>query len=133
MSTIASPRVSTSVRSPSSSRTSLEIPTSTTSKKSAGPLPRRNRAALRDYYGLKGATSAAATDNRSLSPADRRPSHRGHEGAPEPLSELDKDGFDAEMYVRDVLAKEGLEGVLKVEADLVSREQVFAYPGRSAL
>lgn len=37
-------------------------------------------------------------------------------------SELDKEGFDAEKYVADVLAREGLEGVLRVEAGLISGE-----------
>jgi hypothetical protein len=38
------------------------------------------------------------------------------------LTELDAANFDAEAYVGNLLAKEGLKGVLKVEADLISRE-----------
>ena len=34
-------------------------------------------------------------------------------------SELDKDGFDAEAYVKGVLEKESLNGVLKVEEQLI--------------
>lgn len=35
------------------------------------------------------------------------------------LSDLDRDGFDAGTYVRKLLEREGLEGVLKVENELV--------------
>jgi len=105
MSTIASPRASLSVRSPpSSSRTSLDT-ASTAQTRPAGSL-RRNRAALRDYYGLK-----------SGAPAD---GGTGVQGESAEASELDREGFDAEAYVRDVLAREGLEGVLRVEAGLIS-------------
>ncbi|OCK81327.1 hypothetical protein K432DRAFT_295779 [Lepidopterella palustris CBS 459.81] len=103
MSTIASPRASTSIRSPSSSRTSLEAPASRPT------TTRRNRAALRDYYGLKGAATATSTaDGTETEKEDA-------EG-----SELDKEGFDSAAYVKDVLAKQGLEGVLRVEGSLVS-------------
>jgi hypothetical protein len=37
------------------------------------------------------------------------------------LTELDAADFNAEAFVDSLLAKEGLKGVLKVEADLVSR------------
>ena len=39
----------------------------------------------------------------------------------ETLTELDAADFNAEAFVDSLLAKEGLKGVLKVEADLVSR------------
>lgn len=39
----------------------------------------------------------------------------------ETLTELDSADFSAEVFVNSLLAKEGLKGVLKVEADLVSR------------
>jgi hypothetical protein len=35
------------------------------------------------------------------------------------LSDLDREGFDAGAYVRKLLEREGLEGVLKVENELV--------------
>jgi hypothetical protein len=35
-------------------------------------------------------------------------------------SELDAEGFDAEEYVRRVLSKEDLEGVLRIEAGLIN-------------
>lgn len=105
----ASPRVSTSVRSPSSTRTSFDLPTRTP----AAPQ-RRNRAALRDYYGLKGA-------NDDGSEKEAPPSRDELVEEPEALAELDNVQFNADAFVHNLLAKEGLEGVLKVEADLVSR------------
>lgn len=111
MSTIASPRASTSIRSPSSTRTSFEG--------SARPSvnPRRNRAALRDYYGLK----AASKDAEAKISEESARSALGPELEEETLTELDKEGFDAEGFVNNILATSGLSGVLRVEADLVSR------------
>jgi hypothetical protein len=40
----------------------------------------------------------------------------------ETLTELDAANFNAEAFVDSILAREGLQGVLKTEADLVSRE-----------
>ncbi|KAF2470525.1 uncharacterized protein BDR25DRAFT_226387 [Lindgomyces ingoldianus] len=109
MSTIASPRVSTSVRSPSSTRTSFDatrpIPTNT----------RRNRAALRDYYGLKAGKDAES----KISEESTRVAVSTEDE--ESLTELDKEGFNAEAFVSNVLTTSGLSGVLKVEADLVSQ------------
>jgi len=111
MSTIASPRASTSVRSPSSTRTSFDA--------SARPAvnPRRNRAALRDYYGLK----ATSKDAESKISEESTRTELGPELEEESLTELDKEGFDADAFVNHILATSGLSGVLKVEADLVSR------------
>jgi hypothetical protein len=110
MSTIASPRPSVSVRSPSSTRASIDS--------SRAPQPaRRNRAALREFYGLKNAAKDAdakiseESARTELGPDDE-----------ETLTELDTADFNAEAYVDSILAREGLQGVLKVEADLVSRE-----------
>ncbi|KAF1977081.1 hypothetical protein BU23DRAFT_454129 [Bimuria novae-zelandiae CBS 107.79] len=109
MSTIASPRPSSSIRSPSSTRTSFDAsvrpPTST----------RRNRAALRDYYGLK-----AAKENEAKISEESTRTELGPEDD-ETLMELDATNFDADAYVNNLLAKEGLKGVLRVEADLVSQ------------
>lgn len=109
MSTIASPRPSISL---SSRRTSTDTTRSTSTSRpsaSAASSLRRNRTALRDYYGLK---HAAPADARDTPPGPTLDSV--HE------SELDKPDFDAQAYVQDLLAKEGLEGVLRVEASLVS-------------
>ncbi|KAI9850636.1 MAG: hypothetical protein M1838_005350 [Thelocarpon superellum] len=114
MSTIASPRPSiTSLVTPTSSRRpSLDTVTrSQTTSPSRPPHPqqRRNRAALRDYYGLKGSAPEETPSE---------PESKDDVGVEE--SELDDDGFDADAYVRGLLEKEGLEGVLKVEGRLVN-------------
>jgi len=113
MSTIASPRPSIALSSRRTS-TSTDRSVSATRQPHTGPGPatgnlRRNRAALRDYYNLK---AGAAEDSKEAPPAPTLD--------PEVVSELDKDGFDPEQYVKDILAKEGLEGVMRVEAGLVS-------------
>jgi hypothetical protein len=79
--------------------------------------PRRNRAALRDYYGLK----AASKDSESKISEESSRTDLGPELEEETLTELDKEGFDAEAFVNNILATSGLSEVLKVEADLVSR------------
>lgn len=105
MSTIASPRPSITL---SSRRTSIETTTSNASKPTVdrGSL-RRNRAALRDYYNLKKDTST--------SPSPPSPTLD-----PDQDSELDKPGFDPDNYIQHLLATSNLEGVLKIEAGLVS-------------
>jgi hypothetical protein len=111
MSTIASPRASVSVRSPSSTRASIDS--------SRAPQPaRRNRAALREFYGLKNAPKDA--DAKISEESTRH--ELGPDDDDETLTELDSAEFKAEAFVDSVLAKEGLQGVLRVEADLVSRE-----------
>ena len=108
MSTIASPRASTSIRDPSSSRTSLDtVPTSSRSQ-TTPTAGRRNRAALRDYYGLKSPQTADTSSSEALSNIDVE------------VSELDREGFDAETYVQELLTREGLEGILKAESGLLS-------------
>jgi hypothetical protein len=110
MTTIASPRASSSVRSPSSTRTSVD------SVRPAQPA-RRNRTDLREFYGIKNAPKEA---DAKISEESTR-TELGPEDD-ETLTELDAANFDAEAYVGNLLAKEGLKGVLKVEADLISRE-----------
>ncbi|KAK3049473.1 hypothetical protein LTR09_009140 [Extremus antarcticus] len=108
MSTIASPRPSISA---SSRRTSTS--TDTTSHAPAvdrGSL-RRNRTALRDYYGLK---TAAPADARDTPPSTSTSLEYERE------SEFDKADFDTSAYISSLLAKEGIDGVLKVEAGLIS-------------
>lgn len=103
MSIIASPRASSNIQSPSSSRSSLSL-----DPQAIPPsAQRRNRSALRDYYGLK---ASAPSDTNIQAP--------GEDALPP--SDLDRPGFDASSYVADVLSKESLEGVLRVEAGLVS-------------
>jgi len=65
---------------------------------------------LREFYGLKDGPAPADTTSES---AER-------DGAGGELSELDREGFDAEGYVKGLLEREGLEGVLRVESGLIN-------------
>lgn len=87
---INSPTMST-ITSPRPSISASSRRTSTSTEPVDRGSLRRNRAALRDYYNLNA-----------------------------PVEELDKPGFDAEVYVRGLLAKEGVDGILKAESGLVS-------------
>lgn len=116
MSTIASPRASPRPSLALSSRrgsASTDVTVTSASSKLA-PLAvergsfRRNRNALRDYYNLQ--------SNPSQTPIiPETPRLDPDEG-----SELDKPNFSPAEYVQPLLAREGLEGVLRVEAGLVS-------------
>lgn len=101
MATVTSPRPS----NPSGSLASTPTTSRTTSP---APTRRQHRAALRDYYNLKTAAPNEATSNSHPSEPDS------------PSSELDASDFDADAYVKSVLAGHGLEGVLRVDAGLVN-------------
>ncbi|MCJ1358124.1 MAG: hypothetical protein MMC33_008122 [Icmadophila ericetorum] len=136
--TITSPRPSiTSITSPSatsSRRTSTETITrssqagSPSRNSSVPPLQpqqrRTNRAALRDYYGLKAASSAAPTAAATAAAAGdgsvKVGKEHGADGEEVKESELDRDGFDAEAYVKEVLGREGLEGLMAIEGGLIN-------------
>lgn len=98
MATITSPR-------PSNPSESLASTPTTSRPTSPAPVRRQHRAALRDYYNLK---TAVPNDATPTSEPDA------------PSSELDTSDFDADAYVKSVLAGHGLEGVLRVEAGLVN-------------
>ncbi|KAL8711083.1 MAG: hypothetical protein Q9220_004464 [cf. Caloplaca sp. 1 TL-2023] len=118
MSTIASPRPSstTSVSSSPSLRPSLDHHAARSSATSPAPAPttRRNKTALRDYYGLKAAAAANASQE-SHPPPDSEPSPT----ASQTNTELDAPGFNAENYVQRLLETENLAGILKVEKGLI--------------
>lgn len=103
MATVTSPRTS----NPSGSLASTPTTSRTTSP---APVRRQHRAALRDYYNLTTAAPANATSKPPPHPSEPEP----------PSSELDASDFDADAYVKSVLAGHGLEGVLRVEAGLVN-------------
>ena len=71
---------------------------------------RRNRAALRDFYGL---TSPLAQKDIKDSKEQESETEVQH-------GELDSAGFDAKAYVKELLGKESLERLLKTEGSLVS-------------
>ncbi|KAL8778597.1 MAG: hypothetical protein Q9194_001921 [Teloschistes cf. exilis] len=102
----------TSLSTDTSRRVSRESQTRSQATSPARPA-RRNKAALRNYYGLKTAPAAPA-DTHSGS---QQPSPPAHEITP---SELDAPGFDAEAYVSDLLGRESLQGLLRVESGLVN-------------
>ncbi|MCJ1388973.1 hypothetical protein MMC18_001825 [Xylographa bjoerkii] len=110
-----SPALPSPFPTPSSSR---RTSTDTLARSPAPSHRRGNRAALRDYYGLKSPTPSGTS-------ATLEPSALGlqHEDADVKESELDGAGFDAEGYVREVLGREGLEGVLKIEGGLVNGKE----------
>ncbi|KAL9071845.1 MAG: hypothetical protein Q9161_003945 [Pseudevernia consocians] len=101
MATVTSPRRS----NPSGSLASTPTTSRTTSP---APTRRQHRVALRDYYNLKTAAPNEAPSRPHPSESDP------------PSSELDASDFDADAYVKSVLAGHGLEGVLRVEAGLVN-------------
>lgn len=118
MSTIASPRESsvngrriiTALSTPtSSSRPSLDLPRS----ENASPIPssipvgqpRRNRAALREYYNLKKEREETINDAASeLSSNDLSEVAE---------SEMDAEGFNGENYVKHVLETQSLSELLR--------------------
>ncbi|KAI4099343.1 MAG: hypothetical protein LQ339_006018 [Xanthoria mediterranea] len=116
MSTIASPRQSTTSLSTDHSPRRPSFETTARSQATSPARPaRRNKNALRDYYGLKAAAA----------PADATTSNGPQREAAEPALEItrgefDTPGFDAEAYVRDTLARESLQGLLKIESGLIN-------------
>nr|POE98262.1 vacuolar protein sorting-associated protein 51 like [Quercus suber] len=110
MSTIASPRPSIALSSRrDSASTDNTLRSASTSRPPAsqtGSSIRRNRTALRDYYNLQ---SGGLVETQET-PAP----------AVEQASELDRAEFEPEAYVQSLLAREGLEGVLRAQGGLVS-------------
>ncbi|KAL2045760.1 hypothetical protein N7G274_002191 [Stereocaulon virgatum] len=115
MSTITSPRPT----NPSPSLTSTPTTSRTTSP---APQPRRaNRTALRDYYNLTTTTNTTTTTTPAApGPSTNTPRVPSPPPTTPKTSELDAPAFDAEAYVKAVLAGQGLEGVLRVEGGLIS-------------
>lgn len=113
MSTIASPRPSIALSSRrNSASTDITVTSTATRPTTAAERAslRRNRAALRDYYNLKDAAPADGAGDTPVTPVTE----------PDRESELDKPGFEPEAYVERLLGHEGLQGVLRVEAGLIS-------------
>lgn len=129
MSTVSSPRPSIA----SSRRASLDALNTnvgglTTASSSSTPRavspsvqPRRNRAALRDYYNLK-PSDAAINPNARRSRSVPRTTDAGDISNPSVVAagtELDSADFDAQRYVDQLLATSSLGTVLKAENTLV--------------
>jgi vacuolar protein sorting-associated protein 51 len=122
---MASPRESTSlIRSPSSSRTSLDNQASQQSSitRIANPNARRNRAALRDYYGIKGQTQDTnrSVESSRISIADSQQPEQNQASSTPKLDAFDRDDFDAVSHVRKLLETESLKDLLALENELVA-------------
>ena len=142
MATIASPRSGTGPQPPlmatpsSSRRTSLDTAHSSPSRGStaggpaaAAPAPaqqRRNRALLRDYYGLKPPPAAAGADDAAGAAA--APPRTPRDEAQVPPGAPDAAGFEPAAHVQALLAREGLDGVLREGGQLVSGELTSLFP-----
>jgi hypothetical protein len=125
------PRQSTSgFSNPPSTRTSLDT---SAHPRSSVQVPRRNRVALRDYYGLKNAPvteqssrsssvdpgsrdAGASLDVREERQRDRSESRGGGGGR---LRALDAPTFDAGAHIKTVLENESLGGLLALENELL--------------
>ncbi|ODM16996.1 hypothetical protein SI65_07395 [Aspergillus cristatus] len=86
--------------------------------------PRRNRAALRDYYNLKPEAAAAGNADARRSRSVPRHTDAGDISNTNPSvvatgTELDNPDFDAQRYVEQLLATSSLSTVLKAENSLV--------------
>ena len=91
--------------------------TSPTSSRTVSPAPqparaRANRAALRDYYGLKPTASSDSTPEPSPHFGPELKNDTG-------VSELDVPNFDPELYVRKVHATNRLVEILQIERGLI--------------
>lgn len=141
MSTIASPRdpsiprhtkVPTISTPTSSSRPSIDSPSAppvrsadaSPNRNNGQPAqPRRNRAALREYYNLKKEEKAD----------DAGSEYSINDQSDVAESEMDREGFDAEGYVKRVLESQSLEELLKTYNQVLtgqssSRLYTFSYP-----
>ncbi|KAL7619674.1 hypothetical protein AAE478_010215 [Parahypoxylon ruwenzoriense] len=74
---------------------------------------KRNRAALREYYNIK--KPAAATPPPQVEVTNPFGETGAHEQYSEvPPSEMDKEGFDADAFVKKALAENGMEDLLRL-------------------
>jgi len=119
----STPRQSTSgFSNPPSTRTSIDT--------AGQPRPsvqavRRNRVALRDYYGLKGVVTEESSRSSSVDPGSRDDTRfdvddmeRGEVRGTR-LRALDVPSFDAGAHVKTVLENESLGGLLGLENELL--------------
>ncbi|CBF83562.1 hypothetical protein AN3015.2 [Aspergillus nidulans FGSC A4] len=84
--------------------------------------PRRNRAALRDYYNLKPSDAAGLGPNGRRSRSVPRHTDAGDISNPSTVvagTELDSPDFDPQRYVNNLLATSSLATILKAENTLV--------------
>ncbi|KAI1332454.1 Vps51/Vps67-domain-containing protein [Xylariaceae sp. FL0255] len=88
--------------SPNPSNTPLSIPNAN---------PKRNRAALREYYNLRKNSAAGTATPPQVEVTD----FAGEAGTSEvPSSEMDKQDFDSEVFVKKALAESGMQDLLRL-------------------
>jgi len=126
MSTIASPReprrlnsltTPTSSTRPSldSARSPVSSPNPNNSLSAPNANPRRNRAALREYYNIRKATPAGNATSPQVEVTDPAGETAGpHEYSEVPPSEMDKDNFDADTFIKKALAENGMQDLLRL-------------------
>lgn len=72
--------------------------------------PKRSRAALREYYNLRSKSAVATTPSVEITDPLGEP----HEASEVPPSEMDKEGFNAEAFVKRKLEETGMEELLRL-------------------
>ncbi|KAI0506355.1 Vps51/Vps67-domain-containing protein [Xylaria bambusicola] len=125
MSTIASPReprrlnsltTPTSSARPSldSTRSPVSSPNPNSSLAAPNANPRRSRAALREYYNLRKGAGAGTATPPQVEVTDATGGSGLLEHSEVPPSEIDKEGFDADAFVKKALAENGMQDLLRL-------------------
>ncbi|KAI1744915.1 Vps51/Vps67-domain-containing protein [Xylaria scruposa] len=125
MSTIASPReprrlnsliTPTSSTRPSldSTRSPVSSPNPNSSLSAPNVNPRRNRAALREYYNIRKGAAAGTATPPQVEVTDPAGETGPHEHSEVPPSEMDKEDFNADTFVKKALAENGMQDLLRL-------------------
>ncbi|KAI8631866.1 Vps51/Vps67-domain-containing protein [Xylariaceae sp. FL1651] len=125
MSSIASPReprhINTLTTPTSSTRPSLDgarspvtSPNPNASLSASNANPKRSRAALREYYNLRKGTPAGTATPPQVEVTDPTGETGPHENSDVPPSEMDKEDFDADAFVKNALAENGMQDLLRL-------------------
>lgn len=89
------------------------LPGSSTNNPATAQGPgRRNRAALREYYNLRGKQGAAVPPTPSVEVTE--PEDDGLSYSEVPASEMDKEQFDADAFIAKALEEKGLDELLRL-------------------
>ncbi|KAI1642294.1 Vps51/Vps67-domain-containing protein [Daldinia loculata] len=132
MSTIASPRdpprrMNSGTTPTSSTRPSLDVsrsPIGSPNPNSGGspntvtvanpPAAKRNRAALREYYNLKKQAAVTPPQVEVTDPFGETSGGPHEQYSEVPPSEIDREGFDVDAFVKKALAENGMEELLRL-------------------
>ncbi|KAI1438114.1 Vps51/Vps67-domain-containing protein [Xylaria sp. CBS 124048] len=135
MSTIASPREPPrrlNLNSPSSStrpsidsaRSPMLSPNPNASLSTQTANPRRNRAALREYYNIRKSVAGGTATPPQVEVTDALSDAR-HEHSEVPSSEMDKEDFDADAFVKRALAENGMQDLLRLYTRVLSETRAL--------